>query len=106
MEEREENKLKYVDSGIHPDILKAILDMGFEVMTPIQERAIPVLLEGKDIIGQAQTGTGKTAAFAIPMIQRIDPGLRKPRESFFVRLGNWQCRQRRKFASLPSMHGE
>ena len=52
MEEREENKLKYVDSGIHPDILKAILDMGFEVMTPIQEQAIPVLLEGKDIIGR------------------------------------------------------
>ncbi len=78
MEEREESKLKYVDSGIHPDILRAVLEMGFEVMTPIQEQAIPVLLEGKDIIGQAQTGTGKTAAFAIPMIQRIDPGLKKP----------------------------
>lgn len=78
MEEREKSKLKFTDSGISPDILRAVLEMGFEVMTPIQEQAIPVLLEGKDIIGQAQTGTGKTAAFAIPMIQRIDPELRKP----------------------------
>ena len=81
MEERKEeieNKLKYRDSGIHPDILKAVEEMGFETMTPIQEQAIPVLLEGKDIIGQAQTGTGKTAAFAIPMIQSVDPQIKKP----------------------------
>ena len=81
MEDRKEgieNKLRYIDSGIHPDILKAVEEMGFETMTPIQEQAIPVLLEGKDIIGQAQTGTGKTAAFAIPMIQNIDPKIKKP----------------------------
>lgn len=85
MEERTENRLeetegrlKFADSGIYPDILRAVLEMGFEVMTPIQEQAIPVLLEGRDIIGQAQTGTGKTAAFAIPMIQSIEPELRKP----------------------------
>lgn len=82
MEERKEDelegKLRYADSDIHPDILKAVFEMGFEVMTPIQEQAIPVLLEGRDVIGQAQTGTGKTAAFAIPMIQSIDPQLRKP----------------------------
>lgn len=81
LEERKEeieNRLKYSDSGIHPDILKAVEEMGFETMTPIQEQAIPVLLEGKDIIGQAQTGTGKTAAFAIPMIQSVDPQLKKP----------------------------
>lgn len=70
--------MKYTESGIHADILRAVEEMGFEEMTPIQEQAIPVLLEGKDIIGQAQTGTGKTAAFAIPMIQRIDPQIRKP----------------------------
>ncbi len=58
-------------------ILRAIKDMGFEKMSPIQEQAIPSLLEGKDIIGQAQTGTGKTAAFGIPLIQKIDPELRK-----------------------------
>ncbi len=73
-----ETKLKYSESGIHPDILKAVKEMGFETMTPIQEQAIPILLEGKDVIGQAQTGTGKTAAFAIPMIQNVDPQLKKP----------------------------
>lgn len=73
-----EENLRYTESGIHPDILKAVQEMGFENMTPIQAQAIPVLLEGKDIIGQAQTGTGKTAAFAIPMIQGIDLSLRKP----------------------------
>ena len=70
--------LKYSESGIHTDILKAVLEMGFEVMTPIQEQAIPVLLDGKDMIGQAQTGTGKTAAFAIPMIQGVNPEIHKP----------------------------
>ncbi len=65
--------LKYQDSGIDERIIRAVAEMGFENMTPIQEQAIPVLLEGKDIIGQAQTGTGKTAAFGIPLIQSIDP---------------------------------
>lgn len=73
-----EENLCYSESGIHPGILKAVTEMGFETMTPIQAQAIPVLLEGKDIIGQAQTGTGKTAAFSIPMIQQIDTRLRKP----------------------------
>ncbi len=73
-----EGKLRFEDSGIYPEILRAVQEMGFEVMTPIQEQAIPVLLEGRDVIGQAQTGTGKTAAFAIPMIQSIDPQIRKP----------------------------
>ena len=58
-------------------ILRAIKEMGFEKLSPIQEEAIPVLLAGEDIIGQAQTGTGKTAAFGIPAIQKLDPELRK-----------------------------
>lgn len=74
----EQQGLKYQDADIMQEILRATKEMGFEVMTPIQEQAIPILLEGKDIIGQAQTGTGKTAAFAIPMIQRIDPEVRRP----------------------------
>ena len=74
----EQQGLKYQDANIRQEILRATKEMGFEVMTPIQEQAIPILLEGKDIIGQAQTGTGKTAAFAIPMIQRIDPEVRRP----------------------------
>lgn len=70
--------MKYSDTQMNENILRAVEEMGFETMTPIQEQAIPVLLEGKDVIGQAQTGTGKTAAFAIPMIERIDPQVRKP----------------------------
>ncbi|MDR2044693.1 MAG: DEAD/DEAH box helicase [Clostridium sp.] len=62
---------------LDPRVLRAIQEMGFEKMTPIQESAIPALLNGRDIIGQAQTGTGKTAAFGIPMIQMVDPQLRR-----------------------------
>lgn len=72
-----ETKMLYRDADIHPEILRAVEEMGFETMSPIQEQAIPVLLTGKDIIGQAQTGTGKTAAFGIPMIQNVDPSLKK-----------------------------
>ena len=53
-------------------IVAAVKEMGFEEPSPIQQQAIPLLLEGKDIIGQAQTGTGKTAAFGIPIIQGIE----------------------------------
>ncbi|HKM03436.1 MAG TPA: DEAD/DEAH box helicase [Lachnospiraceae bacterium] len=69
--------LRYEDSDIDPKILRAVAEMGFEQMTPIQAQAIPILLEGRDVIGQAQTGTGKTAAFGIPIIQRIDPENRR-----------------------------
>lgn len=58
-------------------ILRAVREMGFEKLSPIQEQAIPCLLKGEDIIGQAQTGTGKTAAFGIPALQRVNPELRK-----------------------------
>ena len=57
---------------ISQGILKAIHDMGFEEPTPIQVSAIPAILSGRDVTGQAQTGTGKTAAFGIPTIERID----------------------------------
>ncbi len=68
-----ETTMRYADAQIDERILRALTEIGFENMTPIQEQAIPKLLEGKDIIGQAQTGTGKTAAFGIPMIQMADP---------------------------------
>ena len=58
---------------LNPSILRAVEEIGFEEMSPIQAKAIPVLLTGKDVIGQAQTGTGKTAAFGIPLLQRINP---------------------------------
>ena len=65
--------IKFEDLDISPQILRAVKDMGFEETTAIQGQAIPVVLSGEDVIGQAQTGTGKTAAFGIPMLQKIDP---------------------------------
>lgn len=62
----------FKELGIAPEILKAVEDMGFEEPSPIQKAAIPIALTGKDLIGQAQTGTGKTAAFGIPILERID----------------------------------
>src|SRR5690554_3802174 len=66
------NKLKFESINISQELKKAIADIGFEETTPIQSQAIPLLLEGYDIIGQSQTGTGKTAAFAIPVLDSID----------------------------------
>jgi ATP-dependent RNA helicase DeaD len=63
---------------IHPDVARAIDELGFMAPTPVQAQAIPVLRAGKDLLAQAQTGTGKTAAFAIPIVERIDPALKAP----------------------------
>ena len=59
--------------GLHPDVMAAISAVGYEEPSPIQTQAIPVILGGHDMIGQAQTGTGKTAAFALPILSKIDP---------------------------------
>jgi ATP-dependent RNA helicase DeaD len=67
------DKVQFSELDCSKEILKAVADMGFEEMTPIQSMAIPVALTGKDLVGQAQTGTGKTAAFSIPMLEGIDP---------------------------------
>jgi ATP-dependent RNA helicase DeaD len=64
---------KFEDLGISQDTMKSLKRMGFEESTPIQAETIPVALQGKDLIGQAQTGTGKTAAFGIPLVDKIDP---------------------------------
>src|SRR4051794_35604745 len=72
------HKKLFAELGLAPEILKAIERMGFEEASPIQSAAIPVLLEGADVVGQSQTGSGKTAAFGIPAIQAVDPGLRAP----------------------------
>ncbi len=69
---KKEESLNFSDSDIDERILRAVHEMGYEKMTPIQEQAIPVLQAGRDVIGQAQTGTGKTAAFGIPMLQSIE----------------------------------
>ena len=64
--------------GIHPSVLAAVIAVGYEEPSAIQSQAIPVILGGHDMIGQAQTGTGKTAAFALPILSKIDPAKREP----------------------------
>lgn len=62
----------FLEFNLNNQITRAISEMGFEESTPIQEKVIPIALSGRDLIGQAQTGTGKTAAFSIPLIQKVD----------------------------------
>lgn len=62
--------------GLRAEIVETLTALGYEAPTPIQERTIPLMLSGRDLIGQAQTGTGKTAAFSLPILQKIDPKLR------------------------------
>jgi len=62
--------------GLRAEIVETLTALGYEVPTPIQERTIPLMLAARDLIGQAQTGTGKTAAFALPILEKIDPKLR------------------------------
>ncbi len=70
---RSMNNLKtFAEFGLEPKVLQAITELGFEEATPIQEQSIPLALTGSDLIGQAQTGTGKTAAFGIPLISKIN----------------------------------
>ncbi|MFI3173316.1 MAG: DEAD/DEAH box helicase, partial [Eubacteriales bacterium] len=69
--------IRFEELGLTPEIEKAVKAMGFEEASPIQTKAIPVIKEGIDVIGQAQTGTGKTAAFGIPMLEKIDPKNKK-----------------------------
>lgn len=73
-----ENTIKFSDLGISEEILRAVEEMGYTQPSPIQLQAIPFVLQGRDVIGQAQTGTGKTAAFAIPIIDLVDPDFIKP----------------------------
>jgi len=77
-------KIKFDSLPLSEETLKALTEMGFEEASPIQSLAIPIVLQGKDVIGQAQTGTGKTAAFGIPAIELCDPAINPPRQSSYV----------------------
>ncbi|KAB2654407.1 MAG: DEAD/DEAH box helicase, partial [Verrucomicrobia bacterium] len=63
----------FSEFGLSAELQKAVQRLGFEQASPIQAAAIPVLMAGKDVVGQSHTGSGKTAAFAIPAIERLDP---------------------------------
>ena len=69
----------FSDLGLSPEVVKAVTDAGYDTPTPIQAQAIPVALTGRDVLGIAQTGTGKTAAFTLPMIDRLAQGRAKAR---------------------------
>ena len=83
----------FKELGLVPEIMKAIEDMGFEEPTPIQKVSIPAAMEGKDLIGQAQTGTGKTAAFGIPILEKIDTTEKGPQAIVLAneRIGHPVC---------------
>ena len=66
-----EDTTTFADLGLRPELLRALSGLGYEEPTPIQREAIPPLLQGRDLVGQAATGTGKTAAFALPVLERI-----------------------------------
>ena len=71
-------KKPFTELGLSPEILKAVAKMGFEEASPIQSETIPQLMAGADVVGLSQTGSGKTAAFALPAIERVDASLRAP----------------------------
>lgn len=64
--------MNFENLNLRPELMKAVVEQGYETPTPIQERAIPALIAGRDVLGQAQTGTGKTAAFALPLLEKLD----------------------------------
>lgn len=95
--------IKFEDLNLDAKILRAVTDMGFEAASPIQGQSIPLELEGLDIIGQAQTGTGKTAAFGIPLLQKVDPKSKSYRRLSCALQENWQSRYPRKSGALQNI---
>ena len=88
---------KFDSLNLSLEVIKAISDMGFEELSPIQQQAIPLIMDKKDVIGQAQTGTGKTAAFGIPVIEIIDSSLKKLQAMILCpnyEIGRASCRER------------
>ena len=98
----------FADLGLAPPIVAALADVGYESPSPIQSATIPVLLAGHDLIGQAQTGTGKTAAFALPLLSMLDVARREPQVLVLVptrELAIQVAEAFQKYAShLPGLH--
>src|SRR3954452_10585563 len=80
----EEGGGSFADLGLRPELLTALTGLGYEEPTPIQREAIPPLIEGRDLQGQAATGTGKTAAYALPLLERLPAGRRDAEPVVFV----------------------
>jgi len=79
MTEKTESTTTFASLGLGPSLLKAVADAGYQHPTPIQVNAIPLVMKGRDVIGLAQTGTGKTAAFTLPIVERLQGGPRRVR---------------------------
>ncbi|WER21980.1 DEAD/DEAH family ATP-dependent RNA helicase [Providencia stuartii] len=73
-----ETDISFADLGLSASILTALNDLGYEKPSPIQKQCIPLLMDGNDVLGMAQTGSGKTAAFSLPLLHNIDPDLKAP----------------------------
>ena len=84
--------VRFEEMGLSEEIQKAVRYMGFEEASPIQAKAIPAMISGIDLIGQAQTGTGKTAAFGIPILEKVDPKLKKLQAIVLCPQSRWQTR--------------
>ena len=98
--------VKFDELQLDERIIRAITEMGFEEASPIQAQAIPVAMEGRDMIGQAQTGTGKTAAFGLPLLQKVDPKVKKLQAIVLLpRVGLQQkLMQRKKLKKPQKLH--
>jgi len=101
-------RVTFADLGLAPEVLRAVTAVGYETPSAIQEATIPVLLSGRDVVGLAQTGTGKTAAFALPILSRIEPGQGVPQALVLAptrELALQVCEAFESYAShLPEVH--
>ena len=94
---------KFTDLGLSPEVLKAVADAGYDTPTPIQAQAIPVALSGRDVLGIAQTGTGKTAAFTLPMLSLLEKGRARARMPGRWRESSWSNSLPMKASSTASL---
>ena len=95
-----ERTARFGDLEIHTDVSRAIDELGWMSPTPVQAQSIPVLQRGRDLLAQAQTGTGKTAAFAIPILGIVEPGARRPQALVIVPTRELAVQVTREFAAL------
>ena len=95
--------IRFDELELNPKILRGIKDMGFEEATPIQAQGIPAVLSGRDVIGQAQTGTGKTAAFGIPVLESVMHQVTRHRLSSSLLQGSLPSRWQMKSGSLQNI---
>ena len=91
---------RFGELELHPDVARAIDELGFMAPTPVQAQAIPFLRAGRDLLAQAQTGTGKTAAFAIPIIEKVDPQQKRPQALIVVPTRELCVQVTREFGAL------